>query len=217
MRGLLIGLLLLAGASIPSGARAQATIAESINRYHPGCHARADMRGGDCVAAAHRYCEANHSRNSFGFPIRRDPENIHIVCAFRAWYGDVAYGGLQQLHPECRGPADAQTPACVAAVRRYCANARSLSGGLIQEVGPASAAIACFRATRQGDVEYRRLFQNSAACNGPGAAGSLSCVTASAEWCRQGDRSESGLPQEVGPASLAVSCFPATVRVMRVL
>ncbi|HEX8696323.1 MAG TPA: hypothetical protein VF746_28150 [Longimicrobium sp.] len=217
MRGLLIGLLVLAGASIPSVARAQATIAENINRYHPGCHARADMRGGDCVAAAHRYCEANHSRNSFGFPIRRDVENIHIACAFRAWYGEVAYGRLQELHPECGGPADAQTPACVAAVRRYCANERSLSGGLIQEVGPGSAAVACFRATRQRDVEYRRLLAISAACNGPGAAGSLSCVTASAEWCRLGNRSELGLPQEVGRDSLAVSCFPARVQVMRVL
>ena len=217
MRGLLIALLVLAGASIPSGTRAQATIAESINRYHPGCHTRADMRGGDCVAAAHRYCEANHSRNSFGFPIGRDPENIRIVCAFRAWYSDVAYGGLQQLHPECRGPADAQTPACVAAVRRYCANERSLSGGLIQEVGPGSAAVACFRATRQADVEYRRLYPFSTPCNGPAAAGSLSCFTASAEWCRRGNPKESGLPQEVGRASLAVSCFPASVRVVRLL
>ncbi len=104
MRGLLIGLLALAGASIPSGARAQATIAESINRYHPGCHTRADMRGGDCVAAAHRYCEANQSRNSFGFPIRRDTENIHVACAFRAWYGDVAYGEAAAAPPRLPGP-----------------------------------------------------------------------------------------------------------------
>jgi hypothetical protein len=96
-------------------------------------------------------------------------------------------------------------------------NDRSLSGGLIQEVGPGRAAVACFRATRQGDVEYRRLIQISAACNGPAAAGSLSCATASAEWCREGNRSESGLAQEVDPGSLAISCFPASVRVMRVL
>lgn len=217
MRGLLIGLLALAGASIPSGARAQASTAENINRFHQGCHARADMRGSDCVSAAHHYCMAYHSPNSFGFPIRRDMENVHIACAFHAWYGDVAYGRLRQIHPECRGAADAQTPACVAAVRRYCANERSLSGGLIQEVGATSAAVACFRATRQGNVAYRRLYQNSARCNGPGAAGSLSCMTASAEWCRQGNRNESGLPQEVGRDSLAVACFPARVRVIRVV
>jgi hypothetical protein len=115
MRALLLGVLVLAGASIPSGARAQASIAENINRYHPGCHNGVDLRGSDCVATAHRYCEANHSRNSFGFPIRRDPDNIYIACAFRAWYGNVVYGRLQQLHPGCAGPADARTPACVAA------------------------------------------------------------------------------------------------------
>jgi hypothetical protein len=144
-------------------------------------------------------------------------ENIHIACAFRAWYGNVTFGELRQFHPDCTGAADAQTPACVAAVRRYCANERSLSGGLIQEVEPGRAAVACFRATRQGNVAYRRLYQESARCNGPDAAGSLSCATASAEWCRQGNRNESGLPQEVGRESLAVSCFPARVRVMRVL
>lgn len=213
MRGLLIGLLLLAGACIPSGARAQATIMESITRYHPGCNARADIGGSDCVAAAHRYCQAHQSRNSFGFPIGREMENIRIVCAFRAWYGDVAYGALQRHHPECRGAADSRTTACVAAARRYCANERSLSGGLIQEIGPGSAAVACFRATRQADVEYRRLYPFSAPCNGVAAAGSLSCVAASAEWCRRGDGRDSGLPQEVGRASLAVSCFRGSMRV----
>jgi hypothetical protein len=198
-------------------ASAQSLVAENINRFHPGCHKAADLRGGDCVAAAHRLCESSHSKNSFGFIFQRDAENVWVGCALRGWYGDVPYTRLQQLHPQCRGPADSQSPHCVAAVRRYCANERSLSGGLVQEVGPTSAAIACFEASRSSDVPYIQLARFSSGCKAPNTAGSLSCVTAAANWCKANDKSLLGLPQEIGPTSVAVACFATSVRVVRVL
>jgi hypothetical protein len=214
MRITVLQLAILAGASLPAGAGAQTAL--TINRFHPGCNAKADPRGDDCLAAAHRFCEANYSHNSFGFPYKRPGEQIYIACAVRGWYGDVPYSHLQQLHPQCRSAADGQSPHCIAAVRRYCANERSLSGGLIQEVGPRSAAVACFEATRYTDVPYRDLALFSPDCKGPGAAGSLGCVTAAAGWCSRSKQGELGLPQEVGPASIAVACMPASLRVLDV-
>ena len=227
MRISLIPVLVLVGATISGSASAQVTgessaasVAENINRFHPGCHRAADFRGGDCVAAAHRLCESKHSKNSFGFIFKYDAvdENVWVGCAFRGWYGDVPYSQLQQLHPQCLGPADSQSPHCVAAVRRYCANERSLSGGLIQEVGPGSAAIACFKASLSNDVvPYTQLARFSSHCYEPSDAGSLSCFTAAANWCKANDKSFLGLPQEIGPTSAAIACFPASVRVVRVL
>jgi hypothetical protein len=240
MRIPVIAVLLLAGLSVASDSGAQTTaqtrypdswspsaywlgsaqgsIAENITRFHPGCRSAANFRGSDCVAAAHRLCELRYSKNSFGFIFQRDAENVWVACAPRAWYGDVPYTRLQQLHSQCRSGADSQSPHCVAAVRRYCAEEKSLSGGLVQEVGPTNAVIACFKASRSSDVEYRQLSQFSAGCKGPDSAGSLSCATAAANWCKAHENPATlGLPQEIGPTSMAVACFPASVQVVLVL
>ena len=202
------GLLLVPG--IP--ARAQTAL--TMGHYHPRCHEGADLRGDDCVAAAHRLCEDTSSKISFGFAYQRDGRSVYVACAQRGWYGAVAWGRLQQFHPGCRSAADGQSPACVAAVRRYCTDEMSMSGGLIQEVGVGTAAVACFKAARYTDVEYQELAQFSRECFSPNAAGGLGCVTAAARWCRAGNPSELGLPQEVGPRSIAVACLPASVHVV---
>lgn len=198
------------------GQTSSASTVENITRFHPGCHARADLRGGDCLAAAHRYCEF-YSRNSFGFLIERAGMDVHISCAPRAWYGDVSYADLRALHPQCRGVADAAGPHCAAAVRRYCSNNQSLTGGLVQEIGPASAAIACFKSSRYSDVDYGTLSRFARGCSQPSDAGSLNCTTATAKWCKGGNAAESGLALEVGPKSLGVACMAARTRVTRLL
>jgi len=189
---------------------------ENITRFHLGCHDGVDLRGGDCLAAAHRYCEF-YSRNTFGFLVERVGRNVYIACAQRAWYGDVSYAGLRTLHTECRGVADAAGPHCAAAVHRYCSNNQSLTGGLVQEVGPASVAVACFKPSRYNDVDYQKLDRLASGCRQPGDSGSLNCTTASARWCKGGDATESGLALEVGPKSLGVACMPAQTHVIAIL
>jgi hypothetical protein len=215
MRTLLIQVALLLGVfggdcvAQSTGQASSGSTVENITRFHPGCHARADLRGGDCLAAAHRYCESQ-SRNSFGFLAERVGMDVHVACAPRAWYGDVAYANLRALHTECRGVADAAGPHCAAAVR-------SLTGGVVQEIGRASVAVACFKSSRYSDVDYGTLSRFARGCNRPSDAGSLNCTTATSKWCKAGNAAESGLAQEVGPKSLGVACMAARTRIIRIL
>jgi hypothetical protein len=142
--------------------------------------------------------------------------DVHIACAPRAWYGNVSYADLRTLHPECRGVADAAGPHCAAAVRRYCSNNQSLTGGLVQEIGPASVAIACFKSSRYLDVDYDTLIRFARGCRQPSDSGSLNCTTATAKWCKAGNAAESGLALEVGPKSLGVACMPAETHVIAI-
>lgn len=213
---LLVGLLADGCVAQSIGQSSSASTMENITRFHPGCHSRADLKGGDCLAAAHRYCEFT-SRNSFGFLVERVGMDVHVACSPRAWYGNVAYADLRTLHPECRGAADAAGPHCAAAVRRYCSNNQSLPGGLVQEIGPASVAIACFKSSRYSDVQYDTLNRLTRGCREPADSGSLNCTTATAKWCKGGNAAESGLALEVGPKSLGVACIPAQVHVIAIL
>lgn len=222
MRLALLCTILIARVSTPCAAQSgsvlqAASIAENITRFHPGCHAKADLRGGDCTAAAHRLCEANYRKDSFGFVFLRDGMDVHVGCAPRAFYGEVLYSQLREIHPSCRGQADAQSPHCVAAVRRYCSAQQGLSGGLIQETSATRAAVACFKATRLETMTYNQLAPTQRGCTQASAAGQLICVTAVAKRCRNGNQAELGLPQEVGLRSIDAACFPGRVHVVRLL
>ena len=193
-----------------------ASVMENITRFHKGCHSGADLKGGDCVAAAHRFCESR-SKNSFGLLVQRVGSNVQVACAQRAWYGDVPYGELSAEHPECRGAADAAGPNCAAAVRRYCSNSRSLPGGLVQEIGPSSVGVACVAATRQRDVDYATLNRFARGCRQPGDSVSLNCTTAAAKWCNAENADDSGMVLEVGPRSLGVLCMPAQTAIIAIV
>jgi hypothetical protein len=121
------------------------------------------------------------------------------------------------MHPECRGVADAAGPNCAAAVRRFCSNNQSLTGGLVQEIGPTSVAIACFKSSRYRDVDYQTLNTFARGCRQPGDSGSLNCTTAAAKSCKAGNAAESGLALEVGPKSLGVACMPAQTHIIAIL
>ncbi len=191
-----------------------ASTVNTIQRYHPGCSDRADPRGGDCTAAAHRLCN-DSARDRLGFVFGRSPA-LEIACARHGWYGDVRYRDLAAAHPGCRGAADGQSGACLAAVRRYCTNSRGMTAGIVQEVGSASAGVACFRATRLEDVKYGTLARFGPGCRGASASTSLACFRAAARWCEAFGTGDFGLPQETGPTSLAVACLPGSRRIIDV-
>jgi hypothetical protein len=86
---------------------------------------------------------------------------------------------------------------------------------LVQEIGPRSVGVACFKPSRYADVNYAKLSQFSRDCRAPGNAGSIGCSTAAAAaWCKAGKADELGLAQEIGPASIGVACFHGFTQVM---
>jgi hypothetical protein len=87
----------------------------------------------------------------------------------------------------------------------------------VQEIGPASVAIACFKSSRYHDVDYETLNRFARGCRQPGDSGSMSCTTATAKWCKGGNAAESGLALEVGPKSLGVACMPARTQVIAIV
>ena len=72
------------GADLPLEQTGSASTMENITRFHKGCHSRADLSGGDCIAAAHRYCEF-YSKNTFRFLAERAGMDVYVSCAQRAW------------------------------------------------------------------------------------------------------------------------------------
>lgn len=207
--------LLLSASLALAPVRLDATVALTLNRFHPECVATAGAGSGPCLAASHRFCESRYpSTRRAGLIWRREPRLVTVGCVQPAWYGDVAYGDLRAQHNDCDGPSASGSPACVAAAKRFCQSQRQLSGGVIQEVGPVSAAVACLKAATVANPSYRTLAGWARPCNGPSAGGTLACTTAATLACRALDRRFMGIPQEVGPASMTVICVVATDAVL---
>ena len=213
MRAILAALFILVAFGF-GAAPAPASVARTLTQYHPGCNRTADPVGGDCAAASHRFCERDVIPQSLGFVSGRGSgfRTLKVACVRWTSYDNVPYSELRNLHADCVAPQNAARSECVAAVHRYCERVHSAKGGVAQEIGPTSVAVACASSASYSDVSYRHLYSDASPCRGPSMGNSVMCRAAASSWCLANALGDVGLPQEVGPQSLGIACLPGTTR-----
>ena len=195
--------------------------AEDLNDYHPECitgtigmspppHPETIIRGSDCTAAIHRYCE-RQNRGGAGFPQEigsKSGRPIHGVACFKpSWYGDVPLNLLAAGHSGCNNIDKSQSADCMSAVHRWCAADGRGGAGLAQEVGPSSFGVACFQPSSYQDVSINDLRAQIGGCDSVDKSQTSACLAAIHRWCNENHKGTAGLAQEVGNGVLGVACL----------
>lgn len=216
MRQLVPALAVFMGIGIFS-TPSQAQNPPNLSGYHIGCVNEIYSRHPDCVAAIHRYCEAdNRGGAGLSQEVGQSQQFRRVVIQFHcfrpSWYGDAPLAQLRGLHAGCDQATKSQTPECMSAIHRWCEAQGRGGAGLAQEVGPASFAVACFRPSSYQDVSINDLRARHSGCDTTGKSQSADCLAAIHRWCSSQGRGTAGIAQEVGARVLGVACMNGTNR-----
>lgn len=207
----LLGAILVTGCLGGVLASSRPLLAQEAGTFIVGC-SRDQSRDPACVAAIHRFCSAD-GRGGAGLAQDVGPAatatTFGISCFQPSWAGDVPIAQLKQLNPGCDDPGKSQSPACMAAVHRWCATGKG-GAGLAQEIGNGVFSVACFRTTHYQDVPVAQLKTLSSGCDDIGKSQRQDCVAAIHRWCINNGKGTGGLSQEVGDGVLGVACFAGT-------
>lgn len=187
------------------------TFAVNLEAQIGECNNIQASRSVACVAAMHRVCK-NSGRGSAGVSqeVNSTKGVFGVGCFAPSHYENVQVATLTSLVGECTQPIHAQSPACVAAARRWCvANAHG-NAGLAQEAGAAELGVACIRASSYDIVPIATLKALHADCNSGDRVQNQECVAAAHRWCVQQSKGIIGILQESDGANFGVACLPAT-------
>jgi hypothetical protein len=137
---------------------------QDLITLHPGCDTTTKSRDPDCVAAVHRFCSAA-GRGGAGFVQEVGNGVLGVACFAPSWSGDVPLAQLTTLHSGCNDLGKSQSPDCMAAVHRWCAERGG--AGLVQEIGNGVFGIACVQVTSFQDIAINDLRVLHSGCVAP--------------------------------------------------
>ena len=159
------------------------TAYSALSTFHGGCNALARF-GPACNAAAHRFCEARGCHNTGFVPLENSGDTAWVGCVTGATLRSVVIGALTTHHPGCVAETP-HSPACNAAINRYCT-----SQGFVTGFGPAEfdghiSLVACLGAERATVVttSYTVLSGHHPGCTAGGERFGPACNSAIHRFC----------------------------------
>jgi len=112
---------------------------------------------------------------------------------------------LHTYHPDCTSYGQADKPACMAAMHRYCYMNNKGSAAYPQEQSSDSLAFVCANAAWYGDVPYGAAIPYcSAGTQSPG------CYASAHRYCDSIGKSGLGIVQELGAGVVGLACVPVS-------
>ena len=187
------------------------TFAVNLEAKIGECNSIQVSRSVACVAAMHRVCvdsgrggggvsqEVNSAKGVFG-----------VGCFTPSHYQNVPIATLQTHVGECSQPIHSQSPACVAAARRWCTTNGHGSAGIAQEAGADEIGVACIRASSYDVVSIATLTAEQSDCDRGDRVQNQECVAAAHRWCVRQSKGIIGLLQESDGVNFGIACLPAT-------
>lgn len=120
--------------------------------------------------------------------------------------GDKCRGKpLNCYHSECTSMLDSRSPACMAAMHRFCYINGKGSAAYPQEVGTHQFGLLCAKATWYGDVAYSDIPN----CAGGGQnTQTAACYSSARRYCDTIGHSGAGIIQELGKGVAGLACVP---------
>ncbi|CAG8951306.1 hypothetical protein HYFRA_00008056 [Hymenoscyphus fraxineus] len=109
----------------------------------PNCNGATQSVG--CYSSAHRFC-ISIDKTGVGMVQELGSGVVGLACVPYSWYGLLDISVLRAQHAGCTSPSQAQEPACIAAIHRYCTANNLGQGGAITEVRAFEVEAACIRA-----------------------------------------------------------------------
>jgi hypothetical protein len=121
---------------------------------------------------------------------------------------------LRSYHPGCTSVQESRSPACMAAMHRFCYLNGKGWAAYPQEVGTDEIGFLCAKATWYGDVAYPDIPN----CAGPASnTQTAACYSSTHRYCDSIGEGGAGIIQELGDGVAGLACVPTpwyhTVRI----
>ena len=113
-----------------------------LQLHHSSC-TRVTSQSISCLAAIHRFCEANGKGDDAGLAQEVPAESIYVTCFKPSLKKSVSITDLQAKHSPCT-MSTSNSDNCFAAASRWCTS-RGHNGGIIQEAGNNALLVACYK------------------------------------------------------------------------
>lgn len=187
------------------------TFAVNLEAQIGECNNIQASRSVACVAAIHRVCTKS-GRGSAGVSQEVNSKKgvFGVGCFAPSHYENVQVATLTAQVGECTQPIHAQSPACVAAARRWCIATAHGNAGLAQEAGAAELGVACIQASSYDIVPIATLATLVSDCDRGDRVQNQECVAAAHRWCVRQSKGIIGILQESDGTNFGVACLPAT-------
>jgi hypothetical protein len=174
-----------------------------LSIYHPQCTSVGQSRTPECMAAMHRYCSINHLGDA-AYPQEVGTDEIGFLCMPATSYANVAYSEI----PGCAGnPANTQSTGCYHSAHSYCQRFPEGGTGIIQELGPGVAGLACVATPWYSVVKIAELAALHGGCTSSSLAQSPPCVAAAHRYCTSNGLGAGGVINELGRDEVALACI----------
>jgi Putative metal-binding motif len=159
------------------------TTYQALATFHAGCNDITRF-GPACNAAMHRFCVARGCHNTGFGPLENSGGNATVACVTGATLRTVSIATLTTYHPGCLA-ATHHSPACNAAINRYCAAQGFVTGYGPAEFDGSNAAVACLGPERTTVVNtsYTVLTGHHPACTAARERFGPACNAAINRFC----------------------------------
>ena len=187
------------------GAANIGTTYSALATFHGACNAQARF-GPACNAAAHRFCVARGCQNTGFGPLENSGDVAAVGCVSGALVRTVAIGTLTTHHPDCQA-ASHHSPACNAAINRFCAAQGHLTGFGPAEFDGQFSLVACLSADRAVVIttSYTTLTTHHPGCTAGGERFGPACNAAINRFCAaQGHLTGFGPVENSGDVAVVV-------------